>query len=117
MYGRMHIDNEVLHSLQDVMAEDYPALLDAFLADSEERLHALRDALFQEDGEALARAAHSFKGSCSNMGAVCLAQLCRDLELAGRSTTLEQAAALLRQVELELSVVRVLFRAERRRFA
>ncbi len=37
MYGRSHIDSAVLQSLQDVMAEDYPALLDAYLADSEER--------------------------------------------------------------------------------
>ena len=117
MYGRSHIDSAVLQSLQDVMAEDYPALLDAYLGDSEERLHSLRQALRDGNAEALSKAAHSFKGSCSNMGAVTLARLCLELERAGRAATLDRAAGLLRQVEQELSVVRVLFRAERRRFA
>ena len=117
MYGRSHIDSVVLQSLQDVMAEDYPALLDAYLGDSEERLHSLRQALRDGNAEALSKAAHSFKGSCSNMGAVILAKLCLDLERAGRDAALDRAAGLLRQVEQELSVVRVLVRAERRRFA
>ncbi|HLT04089.1 MAG TPA: Hpt domain-containing protein [Pseudomonas sp.] len=117
MHGRMHIDMAVLQGLQDVMAEDYPGLLEAYLDDSEERLRALREALRQCDAGALARTAHSFKGSCSNMGAVGLAQLCLELEQAGREASLDQAATLLRKVELEISVVRVLFRAERRRFA
>jgi hypothetical protein len=46
-----------------------------------------------------------------------LAKLCLDLERAGRDAALDRAAGLLRQVEQELSVVRVLVRAERRRFA
>lgn len=117
MYGRSSIDNAVLQGLQDVMAEDYPALLDAYLGDSEERLHMLRQALRDGNAEALSKAAHSFKGSCSNMGAVTLATLCLELERAGRDAALDRASSLLRQVEQELSVVRVLFRAERRRFA
>ena len=117
MYGRSHIDNVVLQGLRDIMAEDYPALLDAYLGDSEERLDMLRQALRDSDADALSKAAHSLKGSCSNMGAVALAGLCLELEKAGRAVALEQAAGLLRQVEQELSVVRVLVRAERRRFA
>ena len=117
MYGRSHIDSAVLQGLQDVMAEDYPALLDAYLCDSEERLHSLRQALRDGDAEALSKAAHSFKGSCSNMGVVTLAALCLELERAGRAAALDRAGGLLRQVEQELSVVRVLVRAERRRFA
>src|SRR5690554_7128673 len=40
MHGRMHIDMAVLQGLQDVMAEDYPGLLEAYLDDSEERLRS-----------------------------------------------------------------------------
>lgn len=112
-----HIDNAVLEGLQDVMAEDYPALLDAYLSDAEERLQALRRALGEGNAEALMRNAHSFKGSCSNMGAKPLEQLCLQLEFAGRDAALGRAVGLLREVEQELSRVRVLIRAERRRFA
>lgn len=117
MYGRAHIDSAVLENLRDIMAEDYPALLEAYLGDSEERLLLLRQALRDDNAEGLRTAAHSFKGSCSNMGAQGLVQLCLALERAGRDEALELADGLLRQLEQELSVVRVLIRAERRRYA
>lgn len=113
----IHLDDAVLAALQDVMEDEYPILLDTFVADSEERLRLLHQAQAEDDAQGLRLAAHSFKGSCSNMGAVGLAQLCLELEQAGREASLDQAATLLRKVELEISVVRVLFRAERRRFA
>lgn len=34
----IHLDDAVLASLQDVMEDEYPILLDTFVADSEERL-------------------------------------------------------------------------------
>lgn len=37
-----HLDSAVLATLQDVMESEYPALLDTFLADSEERVRLLR---------------------------------------------------------------------------
>lgn len=111
----LHIDQSVLESLREFMGEEYPALLETYLADSEERLRLLRSAIHDADPQALGQAAHSFKGSCSNMGARDLAELCRQLETSARDGDLQHGAGLLRQIEKELSVVRVLFRAERRR--
>ena len=110
-----HIDNQVLASLREVMEEEYPILLDTFLVDSDERLRLLREALHNGDAAAMRHAAHSFKGSCSNMGAPLLASLCKQLEEAGRREQLEQAHDLIEQVEREFAIVRILFKSERQR--
>lgn len=68
----IHLDSSVLVTLQDVMEDEYPVLLDTFLVDSEERLLILHHAEQAADALALRLAAHSFKGSCSNMGALIL---------------------------------------------
>lgn len=111
----IHLDSAVLAALQDVMEDEYPLLLDTFLADSEERLRLLRQAVRAADGQGLRLAAHSFKGSCSNMGAPLLAGLCKRLEEVGRRERLAEAPALIEQIEREFAIVRILFRSERQR--
>ncbi|PTS82741.1 histidine kinase [Pseudomonas sp. HMWF032] len=112
----IHLDSAVLAALQDVMEDEYPVLLDTFLSDSEERLLLLRQAERDEDAQSLRLAAHSFKGSCSNMGALMLANLCRQLEEAGRREQLELAPELLEQIEREFAIVRILLKSERQRY-
>lgn len=112
----MHLDNAVLRNLQDIMGDEYPLLLDTFLADSAERQQLLRDACARADAQAVRLAAHSFKGSCSNMGAPLLGELCRQLEEAGRREQLGRATQLLEQLEREFAIVGILVRAERQRY-
>lgn len=97
----IHLDSAVLAALQDVMGDEYPLLLDTYLADSEERLRL---------------AAHSFKGSCSNMGAPMLTALCKQLEEVGRRESLAEAPELIERIEREFAIVRILFKAERQRY-
>ena len=61
-----HLDLDALSALREVMEDEYPKLLDTFLADSEERLGLLRKA---HRAAQLIEDAHSFKGSSRNMGA------------------------------------------------
>jgi HPt (histidine-containing phosphotransfer) domain-containing protein len=110
-----HLDGNVLAILQDVMEAEYPVLLDTFLADSEERLCLLQTACRSGHAENLRQAAHSFKGSCSNMGAVLLAELCRELEEIARLELLDEAPELIERIEREFAIVRILYRAERQR--
>ncbi|PTQ69879.1 Hpt domain-containing protein [Pseudomonas sp. GV071] len=114
----IHLDSAVLAGLQDIMEAEYPLLLDTFVADSEERLRLLHEALRNGDGHELRLAAHSFKGSCSNMGAPLLAQLCKQLEDDSRSdTVLDDAPEVLEQIEREFAIVRILLKSERQRFS
>lgn len=110
-----HLDEAVLASLQDVMGGDYPMLLDTFMLDSEDRVRLLNNALVANDIEQLGLAAHSFKGSCSNMGALRLADLCRTLEDQARRLQTEGNEQLVRQIAAEFTIVRQLFVIERLR--
>lgn len=109
-----HLDGAVLAALEEVMGTEYPVLLDAFLSDSEERLHSLRQALQAGDAEAVRRAAHSFKGSCSNMGAPLLTELCRQLEEQAHAGRLDGAPELLEQLQSEYAIIHSLIQSERK---
>ncbi|WP_437884319.1 Hpt domain-containing protein [Pseudomonas sp. LRF_L74] len=105
-----HLDNTVLSALQEVMEDEYPTLIETFLADSEERMVSLHKAVERADAQLLQLAAHSFKGSSSNMGAPLLASLCRQLEDDARRGQLCSASRLIARIGEEFSVVRALLR-------
>ena len=69
-------------------------------------LQQLREAVAAGDGEALRQAAHSLKSSSANLGAMPLAALCKELEQRGWERRLEDAAALLREVDSHYARVR-----------
>ncbi|HEX8593342.1 MAG TPA: Hpt domain-containing protein [Pseudomonas sp.] len=103
------------------MEDEYPTLLDIFLDDSEHRMTRLRQMYpVCEDGsgafdlQELSLMAHSFKGSSGNMGALHLADLCRELEERSRRKEVAGLEDLLARIDLEYVTVRRLFDAERR---
>lgn len=109
-----HLDGAVLAVLQDVMEDEYPLLVQTFLDDSLTRLGELGRALLTRDPEAVRQAAHTFKGSCSNMGAGLMAELCKQLEQHGRAGKLDEMSALLEQLQHEFDIVRILLESDRR---
>jgi len=111
--SNQHLDYDVLSALQEVMEEEYPLLLDTFLTDSEVRLNELHRAT---DPQQLGQAAHSFKGSSSNMGATQLADLCRQLEERVKHPPLNDIEDLVNRIDHEFAEVRRLYRDERQRF-
>ncbi|MGH9776046.1 MAG: response regulator [Candidatus Acidiferrales bacterium] len=64
----------------------------AFLADLPGRMASLRNAISQNDAEALASAAHTLKGSVGYFGAADTVETARKLELLGRSGSTAGAA-------------------------
>ena len=109
-----HLDHNVLSALQEVMEGEYPLLLDAFLADSEERLRLLRKA---DDVAQIINVAHSLKGSSGNMGALRLAEFCGELEQRAKKNTTTPAVIerLVGEIDGEFAIVRPLYEAEQRR--
>ncbi|QRY82174.1 Hpt domain-containing protein [Pseudomonas sp. PDNC002] len=103
-----HLDDTVLSDLLSIMEDEYPLLVETFLSDSEERLRSIREATAAADAPALRHAAHSFKGSCGNMGANVLSSLCKRLEEAARQNDLATAQGLIGKVEHEFAIVRTL---------
>jgi two-component system sensor histidine kinase/response regulator len=76
-------------------------LIKAYLDKSPDDLRRLREALARSDARATRKAAHSFKSSSSNLGALHLATLCKELETSGRSGNLTSAGILLADIEAE----------------
>lgn len=100
-----HLDHEALSELKDVMEEEFDILISTFLEDSAERIVHLRQALTDRQVETFTKAAHSLKGSCINIGAPELGELCLAAEMAGRDGNLDQGAEQLEAIEKEFQQV------------
>ena len=108
----IHMDEQVISSLREVMEGGFADLLDTFLSDSEERIDQLHNA---QEARDLMAVAHSFKGSSSNMGATRLALLCGQLEERAQKKQLADIKELVIEINDEYQMVRRLYRAERQR--
>lgn len=108
----IHIDPDVLNTLRDVMEDEFSTLVETFLADSAERLQQLTVAA---DATQILEAAHSFKGSSSNMGAIRLAELCHELEQRAKERNLSGIETLIAEIARELALVRPLYQQEQQR--
>lgn len=87
------------------MDEDFPTLIKAYLADSEQRYAEMEQAVARADMQTLWRAAHSLKGSSSNLGAGTLAALCLALELQAKRGELFGLPEQLEGIRKELNSV------------
>jgi two-component system, sensor histidine kinase and response regulator len=81
-------------------------VVELYLANTPTLLQTMREAESGGDAEKLKAAAHSFKSSSANLGALKLADVCMALETLGRAGSTEGALPLLMQVEEEYRVVR-----------
>ena len=91
-----------LRTLIDSGLEDMvPELVSLFLESAPRDIEKMRSAFSDDNSDALAAAAHSLKGSCSNLGASRLRELCQQIETQGRSGSLEGTSNLLDSVDQE----------------
>jgi HPt (histidine-containing phosphotransfer) domain-containing protein len=106
-----HLDYETLNTLRQVMEDDFDLLIDTFIQDSNDRISVLRGVISGTNADPIRRAAHSFKGSSSNIGAIRLMALCSNLEKKAMSNKLEQLDQDLREIEDEFAQVQELLLA------
>lgn len=105
-----HIDTEMLNELKEVMEDDFEILINTFLTDSESRLEDVECAYDSLDGEKLRGSAHSFKGSCSNVGAAKLAEICKKVEELGKEDKPGEAGPLIEEIKTEFDAVRIILK-------
>lgn len=110
MSDMQHVNHEVLADLREIMAGEFNRLIETYITDSHLRLSQLQRALVVADYDGVRQAAHSFKGSCSNIGAARLVQLCQVLEEAASIKQLEGLEHQL--VELHAEFQRVQYQLE-----
>lgn len=88
------------------MGEILSQLIEIFLETAPRTIQAASCALREARPVELAHAAHDLNGSCSNMGAARLRELCRELEKLAYSNSLPSASQMLALVEEEYARVR-----------
>jgi HPt (histidine-containing phosphotransfer) domain-containing protein len=81
-------------------------LIDIYLNHSDKTVATIRAALTQGDAQQLASSAHALKGSSANMGAQGLAELCRELELAGRAGSMPDPEPQFERLQAEYQRVK-----------
>ncbi|PCI43546.1 MAG: histidine kinase [Moraxellaceae bacterium] len=107
-----HVDSVMLDELKEVMEDDFGILIDTFLSDSEIRLVDVKTAYDELNSKKLRESAHSLKGSCSNVGAAKLADICKHVEELGRVNKAEDAGQLIKDILSEFEVVRVILKEQ-----
>jgi HPt (histidine-containing phosphotransfer) domain-containing protein len=89
-------DPDVLAGLRELGNANLLAeLVELFVDDAQSRIPARRDAFEKDDAEAVERIAHTLKGSCGNMGALRMAEICENLQEVGHSGDLSRASVLI----------------------
>jgi HPt (histidine-containing phosphotransfer) domain-containing protein len=94
----LHLDEALFEELRDILEDDFPLLVTAFIQDSALRVEDLQLALARGDAESVRTTSHSLKGAAANLGLTQLVELCRQLEEAGRMADLEDKQPLLQQI-------------------
>lgn len=107
------LDQALLAELKALMEDEFGTLVEAYLADSEQRLLEVADAWAADDLDTLRRSAHSLKGASSNLGAIELAGRCQTLEHLARDEITDAVPAAMAAVEAELREVQAALRSLR----
>jgi CheY-like chemotaxis protein len=103
------LDSAVIGGLRDLREAGQPdplkELIELFLRDARGRLQKMELAIEQKDPSSLSSAAHTLKGSASNLGARHLAALCLALERQAKAGELGETANILLEVKSEFQAV------------
>lgn len=107
------IDPAAIEALKSINPDDggefVREILQIFLEDTPARMAELNEALNSGNAAKFVRAAHSIKGSSSNIGAMVLKDTAEQLEHKARDEGLAQVALLLEQLrsDYELTAARI----------
>ncbi len=115
--GFERLDYTVINGLRELrepgQADPLAELVDLFLVDAPERLHRIQHGWQAGDLKAVQHAAHSLKGSASNLGVLRLAKLAAQLEKEAKTGSLQNPAELVGSLLAELEAVTQLLQQEK----
>ena len=104
------IDLNVLNSLRQLAGakarEFLTKIINQYFEDSPARLKAIAEAIKIKDTEALRKAAHGFRSSSANLGAVIIADRCKDLENMARAGEMPELE-IIAELEAEYAQAKI----------
>ncbi len=92
------IDDKVLAELRENIGDIQPVIR-VFLNSLQGRLEQLQQAIAKGESTVVSRVAHTIKGSCSQFGAIHLAELCRLAETMGNNKNMANLEILFKKIK------------------
>jgi PAS domain S-box-containing protein len=109
------IDTKILQVLRDMLGDNQVAfaeLINCYLTEAPKLIEDINRAIAAGNAQVLWKTAHKFKSSSGSVGAVFLAQLCKQLETKGRSSNLSGCVELGSQLRQEYELVQIALHRE-----
>ena len=110
------IDQSVLANLRELQEEGEPDIIEEvgglFLKHAPEKIAAIERAAAEKDAKALQVSAHSLKSSSAYVGAMGLSSMSKDLEMIGRSGSVEGAEGKIEALTAEYRRVKAALEKE-----
>jgi CheY-like chemotaxis protein/HPt (histidine-containing phosphotransfer) domain-containing protein len=95
------IDFGVIDEIRQTSESLVDELLSRFKNEGEAGISSLKQAHLERDARMMSGLAHKLRGSCLALGVNAMAEICKELEQAGRLDDFDRSALLLSQVERE----------------
>jgi histidine phosphotransfer protein HptB len=100
------LDMNALEEMREVMEEEFSDLIHTYLENVATQLGTMRQALSDNDAEALHKEAHMLKSTCGFIGAKQLVGLMTNLETCGRQGRLSEARVLMDETLFAYNTIR-----------
>ena len=104
------INHEQFEDMRDLLEEDFDDLIQVYLADSRQRISALRAAQQEQNNTNGFEIAHALKGASANLGATQVMTLssqlqerCREQLISEQTDLIENIAVALQRAEQEIN--------------
>lgn len=113
------LDQSVLATLRELQEEGEPDILEEvgglFLKHAPDKISAIEKAAAEGDAKGLQTAAHSLKSSSAYVGAMKLSAMSKELEMMGRSGSIEGSTEKSKSLKAEFQRVKAALESEMNR--
>lgn len=83
------IDFNIINNLKEIGDQEFLVeLIDIFLGQSQDLIDEIKSGAEKKDNQIITKAAHKLKGSCLNLGAMSMGEVCQDIEHTSRDNNL-----------------------------
>lgn len=100
-----HINDAQWQEMQELLEDDFIALVHQFIQDAQDKAQRIRTAHAQSDNPTGLEAAHSLKGASANLGAETLSKHCHTMQEVCHAGMIADAHNVLTDIEQELKAV------------
>jgi diguanylate cyclase (GGDEF)-like protein len=105
MAGNPPLDTTVLKRLREILGTSVSEAIRPFLEDIPNYLIELESGIAEGNASTLRNISHVIKGAASNLGAVAMASVAREMELQAEAGALSEASELLLRLRTEFAII------------